>query len=314
MKLSIVIPVYNVESFVKQTLETVFATGATDFEIIVVNDGTKDRSMDIVREFADWPNLRIIEQRNQGLSAARNRGLEAAQGEFVWFVDSDDYLLEDGVGKVLDLLEKRPETDVLMFPLEWGGEDGTFIRLDIQVKEERSFSGKELIRNRWFPLWAVQRFVFRRSIAQKRDLRFPVGLIHEDEFFGPALVYCAETVRVFDKPVYCYRSRGGSIMSSQSVRSCYDKVSIHRKLILFAEKNVEKEDMSWFREYCFWRLELIYSDHRKAVDASSFRRFANRRGFYVWKEWLMTHPESTLRRRVGRLLFFMNPHRTMKIA
>lgn len=108
MKLSIVIPVYNVEDHVGQTLESVFATDATDFEVIVVNDGTKDGSMDVVRRYADRPNLTIIEQENQGLSAARNRGLDAARGDNVWFVDSDDFLVENGVGKVLGLLAERP--------------------------------------------------------------------------------------------------------------------------------------------------------------------------------------------------------------
>ena len=88
-KLSIIIPVYNVEAYVGRTLESVFATEATDFDVIVVNDGTKDGSMEVVRQFADRPNLTVIEQENQGLSAARNRGMSAAGGEYVWFVDSD---------------------------------------------------------------------------------------------------------------------------------------------------------------------------------------------------------------------------------
>ncbi|MBQ1648699.1 MAG: glycosyltransferase, partial [Bacteroidales bacterium] len=84
MKLSIIIPVYNVEAYVGRTLESVFATDATDFEVIIVNDGTKDGSMGVIRQFANRLNLTIIEQENQGLSAARNRGLDAAKGDYVW--------------------------------------------------------------------------------------------------------------------------------------------------------------------------------------------------------------------------------------
>ena len=109
MLLSVIIPVYNVEAYVGKTLESVFHTTASsdDFEVIVVNDGTKDGSMKVVRQFADRPNLTILEQENQGLSAARMKGRSVARGEYLWFVDSDDYLVEDGVGKVLALLRSQ---------------------------------------------------------------------------------------------------------------------------------------------------------------------------------------------------------------
>ena len=98
MLLSIIIPVYNVEAYVGETLDSVFDTAASTeaFEVIVVNDGTEDGSMDVVLRYASKPNLKIIEQGNQGLSAARLRGLSAAEGDYVWFIDSDDYLMESG--------------------------------------------------------------------------------------------------------------------------------------------------------------------------------------------------------------------------
>ena len=118
-KLSIIIPVFNVEGYVGKTLASVFDTTASadKFEVIIVNDGTRDRSMDFVRKYATYPNMIIHEQENLGLSAARMNGLSLASGEYVWFVDSDDYLVEDGVEIVLKHLEKTPDVDVLMFPL-----------------------------------------------------------------------------------------------------------------------------------------------------------------------------------------------------
>ena len=97
MHLSIIIPVYNVEAYVGRTLKSVFDTvvSPTDFEVIVINDGTRDGSMRIVRQYADRPNITILEQENQGLSAARMNGLAVAKGDYVWFVDSDDWLVKD---------------------------------------------------------------------------------------------------------------------------------------------------------------------------------------------------------------------------
>ena len=135
MRLSIIIPVYNVEPYVRRTLESVFQTSAceSDFDVIVVNDGTKDNSMAIVRQFADKPNLLIYEQENRGLSAARMAGLERASGDYVWFIDSDDWIVDDGVGIVLRLLSERPNSDVLMFPLLRCFDDTSKNRVDYHI-------------------------------------------------------------------------------------------------------------------------------------------------------------------------------------
>lgn len=86
-KYSIIIPVYNVEKYIKKCLDSVFSQTDKDFEVIVVNDGTKDNSMDIVKKY----DAKIINQKNQGLSAARNRGVKEAVGDYLIFLDSDDY-------------------------------------------------------------------------------------------------------------------------------------------------------------------------------------------------------------------------------
>ena len=115
MRLSIIIPVYNVEAFVSKTLESVFNTTASadDFEVIVVNDGTKDKSMDVVRRFSDRPNLLILEQENQGLSAARMNGLSVASGEYIWFIDSDAevYQKTEGIWIAADTKDQYLQLD-----------------------------------------------------------------------------------------------------------------------------------------------------------------------------------------------------------
>ena len=93
MKLSIIIPVYNVEKFITRCLHSCVSQNLSinEFEIVVVNDGTRDNSMKFVSQFAEeYSNISIINQENKGLSAARNRGLSVAKGDYVWFVDSDE--------------------------------------------------------------------------------------------------------------------------------------------------------------------------------------------------------------------------------
>ena len=308
--LSIIIPVYNVEAYVGRTLESVFNTTASvdDFEVIVVNDGTEDESMTVVRQYADRPNITIVEQENQGLSAARMHGLALAKGECVWFVDSDDYLVEDGVGTVLRLLEERPGAELLMFPIMWVYEDEDKNWLDYQMDREMIVSGKEVLQNPHLSASISQRFVLKRSLTENEWLFFPQGLIHEDNYFGAVLLYLSPKVHVLKDAIYCYRQRSNSIMASLSLRSSNDLVSIHKLLIKFMNRVMRDHDeREWFRKYCYARLELCYTRNPHYLDSRDFNRFAFRHGGYVWRQWLAVHPEKSIRNKMGRLLYFALP-------
>ena len=307
-KLSIIIPVYQVEAYVGKTLASVFATNTpTDaFEVIVVNDGTKDRSMDVVRQFADQPNLIILEQENQGLSAARMKGLSIASGEYVWFVDSDDWLVEDGVGIVMRLLEKWPGNDVLMFPIVRLFLDSKERKIDPQIEKERSLSGKDYIMEGWTPS-PCARFVFKKRLLENKKLFFPAGLLHEDLYWGPVLLYLSEGIVLLPHPVYVYQQRTGSIMTSMNIRSAYDLIFVHKLLMDFMESEVDTDDMSFFRKYCFRILKWIYSLFANHYGKTDFKRFTRIHGYYVWKEWNQAFPDVSWKRRIKRLAFSMMP-------
>jgi len=125
MILTIVIPVYKVEKYIDKCLSSIYATSCHEdvFEIIVVNDGTPDDSMTIVSKHADkHTNLRIINQKNQGLSRSRNVGIENAKGDYIWFVDSDDWVENGFLSKLISLLSIS-DKDVLMIKLREISED-----------------------------------------------------------------------------------------------------------------------------------------------------------------------------------------------
>ena len=126
LTLSIIIPIYNVEKYIQKTLVSIFSQyfQKESVEIIVVNDGTKDNSMSIVNEFAvKFDNLKIINQENQGLSVARNTGLKASRGKYVWFFDSDDWVEYDSLPFLLKHLE-HSDKDVLMCKIREYDEEG----------------------------------------------------------------------------------------------------------------------------------------------------------------------------------------------
>ena len=102
--LSIIVPVYNVEPYIKKCIASLLVPNCDEYEIIVVNDGTKDNSINIIRKNFDDSRIRIIEQDNAGLSAARNRGIREACGEYIWCFDSDDWAEPDAISQIISEL------------------------------------------------------------------------------------------------------------------------------------------------------------------------------------------------------------------
>ena len=303
MRLSIIIPVFNVESYVGMTLESVFVTTASpdEFEVIIVNDGTKDGSMAVVRRFADRPNLKVLEQENQGLSAARMKGWTEARGEYVWFVDGDDYLVENAVEKVLRWLDVKSDVDVLMFPLIRVSADGKSQKQDYQLEGDRLMDGKEIIRDPKLPVWNSTRFVLKRKLMENPWVFFPERLLHEDEYFNVVLLSLTKTVWVMKDSVYFHLNCPGSIMNSLTYSSFEDMLAIYRLEIRFMKHVLDPSDWKWFQAYTFKPL------------VSSFNRFPHEgicwEGPYVWRAWLNAYSEYTWKTSVKRLLFFMMPER-----
>ena len=290
-----------------KTLESIYETTTpiNDFEVIVVNDGTQDKSLEVVRQFADRPNITILDQENQGLSSARMNGLSLAKGDYIWFVDSDDYLIGDGVKKVLNLLEQRP--DVLMFPLRWVYEGETPERLDFEIDGKIAVSGKDVLRDLCLPVWAVPRFVIKRTLMDNKWLFFPKGVIHEDDYFGPVLMFIAKRVYVLDYEVYCYRVRQGSLMMSLSVKSSYSLVSIHKLLMQFMDETMSIEDQQWFKPCCCRLLLLGYQRCTHLFGSSEFNQFVRENRSYVWRQWLSVNRERPLINKMGRWFYLMMP-------
>lgn len=114
IKISVIIPVYGVEKYIRQCLESVIKQTYKNLEIIVVNDGTKDNSMKIVEEYLVDERIKVINKENGGISSARNRGIEEATGEYVSFVDSDDWLEIDLYERIVQILEGN-KVDIIVF-------------------------------------------------------------------------------------------------------------------------------------------------------------------------------------------------------
>lgn len=222
MILSIIIPVYNVEKYVEKCICSCENQDIPkeDYEVIVVNDGSPDGSLAIVERVAkEYPNIKVISQENQGLSGARNTGLEAAQGEYVWFVDSDDWIEENCLKGLTEKLVD--DIDIVQLHYQFAYEDGT-TKIPVQKYLDGIYSGKEITEQGGLTDPAPFS-VLRSKYLKDNNFSFYRGIYHEDAEFKPRVVYYAERIGYYKPVVYNYFKRGtGSITFSFKIKNARD--------------------------------------------------------------------------------------------
>lgn len=275
--LSIVIPVYNVEKYIGKCLESCLNQDLDDnnYEIIVVNDGTPDNSMNIVADYQlKRSNIRIIERQNGGLSAARNTGLNAARGEYIWFVDSDDTIEENCLGSLVKTAGEK-KLDVLCFGLNLVYSDNhTDIFTIPHEASGKVYDGKQFICRVNMPGSGCVA-LFRKEFLINNDLKFMEGILHEDQEFTPRAYSLAKRISFVDRPVYFYYQREGSIMKSiRDVKRCRDLLTVADSLYSFAVQHLEPHtpeyDVILHKVYfCVTQSLTFYS--RKAFPRSTYR-------------------------------------------
>lgn len=238
MKLSIIIPVYNVENYLVKCLNScVFQNvNKSEYEIIVINDGSKDNCAQIIEQY-DWKdcNHTIITQRNQGLSMARNNGVKVAKGDYVWFVDSDDWISESSLQILLPLLDGG--TDIICQRAYFKN----FEDKEVVAEKFGSYeNGAEMLQNN-YDVMAVL-YIYRRDFFNNLGFAFEPNIYHEDTQFTPRAVYLSRKIKCISTPIYHYLQRSGSIMSLHNPKKVYDQIRILNELYAFCDKTVSQEN------------------------------------------------------------------------
>lgn len=308
-RLSIIIPVYDVEAYLPECLDSIFSQrdALSDIEVILVNDGSPDGSAAILEEYRKrYDNITVITQSNQGLSLARMNGLERAQGEYVWFVDSDDYVAEHAVGVILELIRTPDIPSVIMTPIRRPDTKTGSLYLDYQIDTPCLMEGMDILLDNRLPKWNAARFILRRKLFDDRRLFFPKGLLHEDEYFGAVLPILAGKVLVHDKAFFNHRIRPQSIMQTISIRSSYDYVSNYTLLKAFSETLPDAMKDTFLRQVQRL-LPYSYTVNNKKWRTPEFRRFKRRKGFYIVFEFLRSKRLYTVRELAALLFYFVAP-------
>ena len=236
MKFSIIIPVYNVENYLRECLDSVLHQTFGDWEAICVNDGSTDGSSRILEQFsARDRRIIVIHQANEGLSIARNTGIDASRGEYVFFLDSDDWLEENA----LEILTKNlTDEDLICFSGRRFFEmEGKYNGAD-QLKEASYMTGMDYynenaLRPRDFPFVCVVLRAYRKDFLSSKDLRFKESIYHEDNLFTPLSCYYAKKVKVVNACLYDYRVRANSITTTTNTKRVRDYLEIANELAAF---------------------------------------------------------------------------------
>ena len=254
MKLSIVIPVYNVEKYIERCLASCLSqenVASDDYEIIIVNDGTKDNSLQIAEKFvAGMSNVTIVSQENAGLSAARNKGFSLAKGDYVWFVDSDDWTSKDAVSVILETICKNSPDVIKIGYATTQHDNAESLIVHNNDIAKGCYTGTEILnKHKWEP--PAQFFVFKANFLREHKLEFCVGILHEDNEFTPRMLYNAKTVVVIDNVLYYYMlGNPTSITNVVKPKRVHDLLTVILNLNKFSE-SVVKDNCSKKSFYLF---------------------------------------------------------------
>lgn len=211
-KISVIVPVYRVEAFLDRCVQSIAEQSYKNLEIILVDDGSPDNCPAICDAWAERDSrIKVVHKQNGGLSDARNAGMAIATGEFMGFVDSDDWIAPDMYQHLYDLLE-TDGSDIAACGVEMVWEDGTPSRMLTKagccvLNQEDAM--RAIIEESWLkqPVWNK---LYKTALI--RDIPFPVGKYHEDVFWSYQAVGETQKVSVSDKVGYYYAQRSGSIM------------------------------------------------------------------------------------------------------
>ena len=289
IKVSIIVPVYNVEEYLTRCLDSLVNQSLKDIEIIVVNDGSPDNSQKIIDDYCKkYKNVKSFIKENGGLSDARNFGIEKAQGEYIAFLDSDDYVTTD---MYMEMYNKAisGDFDMVVCDLNYVYDD-KIIKASCNVKKDTN-NIKDVMLNIYPAAWNK---IFKRNLMDK-GIRFKKGVWFEDVEFIYRLLPYINTIGVVHKTFNQYVQREGSITNTIN-KKLYHYIDNWNGIVEYYKKNNLYEDYKLELEYCYVRYiyatfikqasKYNYKDYMDAVESAisnvrkNFPKYKKNKYFY----------------------------------
>ena len=250
-KISVIVPVYNVEKYLEECLLSIINQSYKNLEIICVNDGSTDNCAKILEEFAiKDPRIVVLTQKNQGVSVARNTGIRASTGAYISFIDSDDYISEDFFLELYSIL-KDHNADIAWANINYVNE-----KYELLIKEPSyksvaySLAEKIALAKHGY----VCSKLYRSDFIKENNLLFEEGVVIEDQLYLIQALYWSGVSVTTNKVSYFYKQRLGSITHNEKVLEKVDKDQLHSitRIIDFAiEKNFDKKALKEVKNFIY---------------------------------------------------------------
>lgn len=271
--ISIIVPIYNVEKYLEQCINSILNQSYKNIEIILVDDGSPDNCGKICDRYAKFDKrIKVIHKKNGGLSEARNFGLDIARGEYIVFVDSDDYI---DIHMIEILLEniKKYDTDIVICNFNFF-ENINIIRRNLSKNIKTGIYNNIDIIKEYFlssPIELVVAWnkIYKRKLFDK-DTHFPVNRLYEDLATSYKLYFKSQKVCILDNKLYYYRKRENSITKSVSKRNIIDLINTIKESYIFAKNyKLDKEAGQYIINMYYGLIILLY-DNNLLEDSKTF--------------------------------------------
>ena len=274
-KISIVVPVYNVENYLSECLSSICSQTYTNLEIICVNDGSSDSSLQICQNFKKKDHrITVLSQKNQGISVARNTGIKHVTSDFISFVDSDDYVDPRYVEVLYNTLTKKSVDFCYCRPLAIGTNFIQNMRFEQYFKTKMVSPTFPINPNNCSPnAWGK---LFKMDIVKQNDISFPVGLLHEDNYWNFVYCFFSKNYAISNEYLYYYRrDNSHSIMAETRFQKehLYDLMRICCRIFdkLKEEKNFENF-LHYLDDFFFGRINsMIHDYHLSKINKEFFK-------------------------------------------
>lgn len=287
--LSIIIPTYNVEDYITKCLESIVSQDIDPdiYEIIIINDGSLDGTQKIIQEFIDSHqnyNFNLINKENGGISSARNIGIHAALGVYIWFVDGDDYVENNILGKLLKEA-KSDDLDLLAFDYDTIEEDNVQKSKSFIIDSNNSttiYDGKTFLSKIYKGYFCmVCMFLIKRETFMQHKLLFKEKIYHEDVLITPQIIYYSKRIKHINTIGYHYIMRSHSITHNDTTleKRLYDYINVCKiinEFIIFNVKEIKVRN--WFYRYIneflltSLRLSIKHFDKSVFINLYSFAK------------------------------------------
>lgn len=301
MKISVIVPVYNVEDYIEKCIYSITNQTYKDLEIILVDDGSPDNCPAICDHLAEMDDrIKVIHKTNGGLSSARNEGLNRASGKYVMFVDSDDYIMQSACEQLISFANDE-SVDMAIGLLM--NEDGSYYSYPSAADIGRIYNGEDYYNmfNSSILQCSVSS-IYRRSFLIENDLHFIEGRYHEDSDFTPKSIIKAKAITYTGVPFYVRCIRDGSITQKKDQRkNLRDYIYLANGLLDYSYtlKNTNTRD-NLQNTICASYLSLFYK-------ADIYQYSCHERKEFIEKQLVLKCAKTT-KNRIKAILFLVSPH------